>query len=100
MRIITRATKPTNYTESRVYVLRIRSINDINSLIPKLDKMGLSNTSLVRMTNKKKSEVEKELRIKQIQLLKMLIKKPEFNTEIMIEKIRLSCRINITFQMK
>ena len=131
--------KPTNYTESRVYTLRIKSINDINSLVPKLDKMGLINTSLVRMTNKKKSDVEKELTKKAIRdaeshantIAQSVGKKissiltiqksdfegfpgtfgktydlnttnseSDFKTEIMIEKIRLACRISITFQMK
>lgn len=58
--------KPSNFLESRNYILRITSINDINNLLPKLDKMGLVNTSMSKKTNKKKTEYEKELRKKAV----------------------------------
>lgn len=58
--------KLTNFLESRNYILKISSINDINNLLPKLDKMGLINTSMVRKTNKKRVEYEKELRKKAV----------------------------------
>jgi uncharacterized protein len=58
--------KPTNFLESRNYILKIKSINDINNLLPKLDKMGLTGTSLNKMTNKMQSSFEKELRTKAI----------------------------------
>lgn len=58
--------KPTNLLESRNYILKINSLNDINNLLPKLDKMGLLNTSMVRKTNKKRVEYEKELRKKAV----------------------------------
>jgi uncharacterized protein YggE len=58
--------KPTNFLESRNYVLKISSINDINNLLPKLDKMGLLSTSMIKKTNKKRVEYEKELRRKAV----------------------------------
>lgn len=58
--------KPTNFLESRNYILRIKSINDINNLLPKLDKMGLLGTSMNRMTNKMQSSFERELRVKAV----------------------------------
>lgn len=58
--------KPTNFLESRNYILRINSINDINNLLQKLDKMGLVNTSINKKTSKKKNEYEKELRKKAV----------------------------------
>lgn len=58
--------KPSNFLESRNYVLKITSINDINNLLPKLDKMGLVSTSMSKKTNSKKTEYEKELRKKAV----------------------------------
>jgi uncharacterized protein len=58
--------KPNSFLESRNYVLKIGSINDINNLLPKLDNMGLANASMEKKTNKKKSDFEKELRKKAI----------------------------------
>jgi uncharacterized protein len=58
--------KPTIFLESRNYILRIKSINDINNLLPKLDKMGLTGTSLNKMVNKMQSSFEKELRVKAV----------------------------------
>ena len=58
--------KPSNFLESRNYILRITSINDINNLLPKLDKMGLVNTSMSKKTNGKKTEYERELRKKAV----------------------------------
>ena len=58
--------KPSNFLESRNYILRINSINDINNLLPKLDNMGLVNTSMSKKTNSKKTEYEKELRKKAV----------------------------------
>jgi uncharacterized protein YggE len=59
--------KPNSFLESRNYVLRINSINDINNLLPKLDKLGLSGASMNKKSTQKKSEIEKELRTKSIQ---------------------------------
>lgn len=59
--------KPNSFLESRNYVLRINSVNDINNLLPKLDKLGLSGTSMNKKSTQKKAEIEKELRIKAIQ---------------------------------
>jgi uncharacterized protein len=58
--------KPTNFLESRNYILKISSINDINNLLSKLDKLGLVSTSMIKKTNKKKNEYEKELRKKAV----------------------------------
>ncbi len=58
--------KPSNFLESRNYILRITSINDINNLLPKLDKLGLVNTSMSKKTNGKKTEYERELRKKAV----------------------------------
>jgi uncharacterized protein len=58
--------KPMNFLESRNYILKIKSINDINNLLPKLDKLGLTGTSLSKMTNKMQANFEKELRIKAV----------------------------------
>ncbi|MBC7408489.1 MAG: SIMPL domain-containing protein [Arcicella sp.] len=58
--------KPSNFLESRNYILRINSINDINNLLPKLDKLGLVSTSMSKKTNSKKTEYEKELRKKAV----------------------------------
>ena len=58
--------KPSSFLESRNYILKVKTINDINNLLPKLDNKGLTNTSLNKMTNKMQSEIEKELRIKAI----------------------------------
>ena len=58
--------KPYNFLESRNYVLKINSINDINNLLPKLDKLGLVSTSMSKKTNSKKTEYEKELRKKAV----------------------------------
>lgn len=132
--------KPANFLESRNYILKIKSINDINNLLPKLDKMGLTGTSLNKMTNKMQVNFEKELRKKAINDAKekansiaesigkkigdiILISESEisglrkgwksydldlekmsyystFKTDIEVEKIKLSYRVNITFQMK
>lgn len=59
--------KPNSFLESRNYVLRINSVNDINNLLPKLDKLGLSGTSMNKKSTQKKAEIEKELRTKAIQ---------------------------------
>ncbi len=58
--------KLSSFLESRNYILKIKSINDINNLLPKLDKKGLTGTSLSKMTNKMQTEIEKELHIKAI----------------------------------
>ena len=58
--------KPTKFLESRNYILKIQAINDINNLLPKLDKMGLVGTLMSKKTNTKKSEYEKELRKKAV----------------------------------
>jgi uncharacterized protein YggE len=59
--------KAINFLERRNYVLRVNSIDDINRLIPKLDKLGLSGISMGKKINKKKSETEKILRKKAIE---------------------------------
>jgi uncharacterized protein YggE len=58
--------KPTNFLENRNYILKIKSINDINNLLPKLDKMGLVGTSFSKITNKMQANFEKELRVKAV----------------------------------
>ena len=58
--------KPSSFLERRNYILRIKSINDINNLLSKLDKMGLTETSLSKMVNKKQENYENELRVKAI----------------------------------
>ena len=58
--------KPSNFLEGRNYIIRIYSINDVNNLLPKLDKAGLVNTSMSKRSNKKKTEYEKDLRKKAI----------------------------------
>jgi uncharacterized protein len=133
--------KPTNFLENRNYILKISSINDINDLLPKLDNMGLVNTSMVKKTIKKRVEYEKELRKKAVNNAKekatsiaeslgkkigdvIVIsennfdalsidieesldfskvkgyKSSTFKTDIAVEKIKLSFRVKVTFQMK
>lgn len=58
--------KPTNFIESRNYILKIQKINDVNNLLPKLDKMGLTGTSFSKMTNKMQANIEKDLRNKAV----------------------------------
>lgn len=132
--------RTSNFLERRNYVLRVNSIDDVNSLIPKLDKLGLSGISMSKKTNKKKSETEKILRKKAIENAKekavsiaqsidkkigdiILIQEYSiydlslhreelagieqpvkvgyggFKTNIDVEKIRLSYKLKVTFQM-
>lgn len=58
--------KLSSFLESRNYILKVKSINDINNLLPKLDKKGLIGTSLSKMTNKMQAIIEKELQAKAI----------------------------------
>jgi uncharacterized protein len=54
--------KQNSFLESRNYIIRVSSVNEINGLIPKLDSMGVTSAYMSRATLKKNPVTEKLLR--------------------------------------